>query len=110
MNRLNSQADKLIELYLEIELVINEEPSITKIFPKLFADEEVKKIIPQFCYPHKNIKEKWVEIFCAYCQKCDPIIQFIQFLDQTFPYRASVSPWPMKLVKFWIIISMHGYT
>lgn len=58
MNRLNSQADKLIELYLEIELVINEEPSITKIFPKLFADEEVKKIIPQFCYPHKNIKEK----------------------------------------------------
>lgn len=58
MNRLNNQADKLIELYLEIEIVINDEPNVTKLYPKNFADEEVRKIIPQFCYPHKNIKEK----------------------------------------------------
>ena len=60
MNRVNSQASRLIELYCEIELRSNEdeEPKITKIFPKTYTDVSVLKILPNFSYPYKKQIEK----------------------------------------------------
>lgn len=53
MNRVNSQASRLIELYCEIELRNNEdeEPRITKVYPTLYPDGGVLKILPYFAYP-----------------------------------------------------------
>lgn len=55
MNRVNSQAVRLIELYCEIELKNSEEePRITKVFPKSYPDLGVLKILPSFAYPYKK--------------------------------------------------------
>jgi hypothetical protein len=60
MNRVNSDASRLIELYLEIELGSGdgEEPKITKTYPKHYTDGEILKILPNFAYPFKNKVEK----------------------------------------------------
>lgn len=63
MNRVNSQASRLIELYCEIELGrIDEEPRITKVYPPAFSDASVLKILPNFSFPHKQKTEKWVDV------------------------------------------------
>lgn len=53
MNRVNSDASRLIELYCEIELKTgdDEEPKITKVYPKLYPDGEILKILPNFAFP-----------------------------------------------------------
>lgn len=60
MNRVNSQASRLIELYCEIELRNNEdeEPRILKTFPKNYPDGGILKILPNFAYPYKKQVEK----------------------------------------------------
>jgi hypothetical protein len=59
MNRVNSQASRLIELYCEIELgQFDEEPRITKVFPRDYTDSSVLKILPNFAFPHKQKAEK----------------------------------------------------
>lgn len=63
MNRVNSQASRLIELYCEIELSNSEddEPKITKVYPKLYPDGEILKILPNFSFPYRKQQiEKWV--------------------------------------------------
>lgn len=56
MNRVNSEAKCLIELYCEIELRSGEddEPIITKTFPKQYPDGGILKMIPSFAYPFKS--------------------------------------------------------
>lgn len=59
MNRVNSKASRLIELYCEIELSdAEDEPKITKINPPSYTDGEILKILPNFAYPYKNKVEK----------------------------------------------------
>lgn len=60
MNRVNTQALRLIELYCEIELRDgDDEPKVTKVFPKENPDgENIIKILPQFAYPYKSKVEK----------------------------------------------------
>lgn len=59
MNRVNTKASRLIELYCEIELRDGEEePRITKVYPKDGSSGEILKIIPHFAYPYKNKIEK----------------------------------------------------
>ena len=59
MNRVNSLASRLIELYCEIELgSIDSEPRITKIYPRDYTDASVLKILPNFAFPHKQKSEK----------------------------------------------------
>lgn len=60
MNRVNSEASRLIELYCEIELKSGDEdePIITKVYPKTYPDGEILKILPNFAYPYKNKVEK----------------------------------------------------
>ena len=59
MNRVNSQASRLIELYCEIELRDDEEePIITKVYPKTYTDVGIMKILPSFAYPHRQKVEK----------------------------------------------------
>jgi hypothetical protein len=59
MNRVNSQASRLIELYCEIELGQSDnEPRITKVFPRDYNDVSVLKILPNFAFPHKQKAEK----------------------------------------------------
>ena len=59
MNRVNSLASRLIELYCEIELgSIDGEPRITKIYPRDYTDGSVLKILPNFAFPHKQKSEK----------------------------------------------------
>lgn len=56
MNRVNTKASRLIELYCEIEIRDNEdEPKITKLYPKDYPDGEM---LIHFAYPHKNKVEK----------------------------------------------------
>jgi hypothetical protein len=59
MNRVNSQASRLIELYIEIEVgSIDGEPRITKTYPRDYTDANVLKILPNFAFPHKQKAEK----------------------------------------------------
>lgn len=54
MNRVNTKATKLIELYCELEVELKseeEEPKITKFYPKLCPDEMLK-ILPNFAFPY----------------------------------------------------------
>lgn len=54
MNRLKSST-RLIELYCEIELRDGEEePNITKVYPRDYAERDILKIICQFAYPYKS--------------------------------------------------------
>jgi hypothetical protein len=59
MNRVNSQASRLIELYCELEVgSIDGEPRIMKIYPREYTDVSVLKILPNFAFPHKQKTEK----------------------------------------------------
>lgn len=52
MNRVNTKASRLIELYCEIELKSDEEePKIVKFYPKSYPDGEMLKILPNFAFP-----------------------------------------------------------
>lgn len=58
MNRLK-HSTTLLELYCEIELKEgDEEPKITKVFPRDYGDPAILKILCQFAYPFKNRVEK----------------------------------------------------
>lgn len=60
MNRICSNASKIIELYCELELESDLQPKITKLFPPDYKDsDQVLKIIGDFvfpCTPHKDEK------------------------------------------------------
>jgi hypothetical protein len=59
MNRVNTQALRLIELYCEIDLgTIDLEPRINKFYPRDYTDASVLKILPNFAFPHKQKSEK----------------------------------------------------
>lgn len=52
MNRVNTKASRLIELYCEIELQSEEdEPKIAKFYPKNYPDGEMLKMLPNFAFP-----------------------------------------------------------
>lgn len=58
MNRLKSST-RLIELYCEMEVRDgDEEPSITKVYPRDYAELDILKILVHFAYPYKNRVEK----------------------------------------------------
>lgn len=63
MNRVNNEASRLLELYCEIELRSgeDEQPIITKTYPKSYPDVAVTKILPNFCFPYPNKLSNRVE-------------------------------------------------